>query len=162
MSRGISAFSVFLFCCLLLGRGIAFGNQAAVKEDEGVKKITVEIDYGSTIRPVRVVEVPLVKGQTVLELLERVASVETHPVGDHVFVTAIDGVEGKRGETAWYYKVDGQSPKELAYSKVLGDEKTIKWIYKKDHCSWRVDGTPEPKEEGGAEGKQQGSEKTEK
>ncbi len=153
MSRGVSIFSVLLFCCLFLGKGIALGNAEVSKEDERVKKITVEIDYGSTVRPVRVVEVPLVKGQTVLELLERVASVETHPVGGHVFVTAIDGVEGKRGETAWYYKIDDQSPKELAYSKRLDDEKHIKWIYKKDHCSWRVDGTPEPKEEGGAEGK---------
>jgi len=57
-------------------------------------------------------------------------------------------VAGERGKTAWYYTIDGKSPKELAYSKILNDAQRVKWSYKKDVCSWRVDGTPAPEEEG--------------
>ncbi|MCK4249427.1 MAG: DUF4430 domain-containing protein [Candidatus Omnitrophica bacterium] len=105
------------------------------------KKNVVEIDYGD-IRPSRTFEVPWVKDRTVLEVLLIVATVETHPVGQYVFVFSIDGVEGKRGEMAWYYTVDGKSPGKLAYSNVLDDAKHIKWVYKKDVCSCKVDGKP--------------------
>ena len=102
------------------------------------KKIVVEIDYGD-IRPSRTVEVPWVEDRTVLEVLQTVAIVETHPVGQYVMVTSIDGVEGKRGEMAWYYTVNGKSAEKIAYSKVANDAEHIKWTYKKDVCSWKVD-----------------------
>lgn len=103
------------------------------------KNIVVEIDYGN-VRPSRTVEVPWVKDRTVLEALQTVATVETHPVGQYVFVISIDGVEGKRGEMAWYYVVDGKSVDELAYSNVLDNSVDhIKWVYKKDTCSGKVD-----------------------
>jgi len=112
------------------------------------KKIVVGIDYGD-VRPARTIETTWEKDRTALEILQSVATVETHPVGEFVFVISIDGVEGKRGEMAWYYKVDGESPGKLAYSNVLDDAEHIKWVYKKDVCSWKVDGKPNPIGKGG-------------
>jgi hypothetical protein len=121
-------------------------NQSYV--NESAKKIVVEIDYGG-VQPLRTAEVPSMKGKTVLEVLQTVATVETHPVGQYVFVTSIDGVAGKRGEMAWYYTIDDKSPEELAYSKVLDGTEHVKWTYKKDVCSWRVDGKLNPPDKGG-------------
>jgi hypothetical protein len=100
--------------------------------------VVMEIDYG-TVRPPRTTEVSAAHDGTVLEALQTVATVETHPVGKYVFVTAIDGVKGKRGETAWYYTVDGKSPGRLAYAKPLEGARHIRWIYKQDVCSRTVD-----------------------
>lgn len=110
----------------------------AIQANGEDRKITVEIDYGNN-RPSRTVETSSEKGRTALEVLQAVATVETHPVNQYVFVTAIDKVEGKRGEMAWYYEVDGKSADKLAYSNVIGDAKRIKWTYKKDVCSEKVD-----------------------
>ncbi len=104
------------------------------------KNIVIEIDYGN-VRPPRTIEVPWAKDVTALELLQAVAEVKTHPVDQYVFVVSIDGVEGKRGEMAWYYTVDGKSADKLAYSNVLGgDIKHVTWVYKKDVCSDKADG----------------------
>ncbi len=112
-------------------------NQASYVNDD-TKSIIVEIDYGN-IRPSRIVEALWIKGKTALEVLQTVAKVETHPVGQHVFVVSIDEVEGKRGETAWYYTVDGKAADKLAYSNVLNDVHHMRWTYKKDVCSAKVD-----------------------
>lgn len=105
----------------------------------GSKNVIVEIDYGG-LRPSRTVEVPWVKDRTALEVLQTVAKVETHPVGQYVFVISIDDVEGKRGEMAWYYTVNGKSADKLAYSNTVNDACQIRWVYKKDVCSKKVDG----------------------
>ena len=112
-------------------------NQTSHVNDDS-KNIVVEINYGD-VRLSRTVEVSWVKGKSVLEVLQTVATVETHPVGQYVFVVSIDGVKGKRGETAWYYTVDGESADKLAYSNVLDDAKCVKWVYKKDVCSGKVE-----------------------
>jgi len=130
--------AVVVFCISSLVALEAQAENQGSYVNETNKKIVVEIDYGNA-RPSRITEVPSLKGKTVLELLQMVAIVETHPVEQYVFVTSIDGVKGKRGETAWYYTVDGKSPGELAYSKVLDDTERVKWAYKKDICSWKVD-----------------------
>lgn len=140
---------VVLYILSIFAFTVQAENQKASVSDKG-KKITIEIDYGS-VRPSRTVEIPLVKGKTALEVLQTVAVVETHPVGQYVFVTSIDGIAGKRGEMAWYYTVDGKSPKELAYSKVINGTEHIKWTYKKDVCSWRVDGKLNQPEKGGGQ-----------
>jgi len=119
--------------------------------NEKNNKIVVEIDYGN-IQSSRTADVPAVKGKTALEVLQTVATVETQPVGQNVIVTSIDGVKGKRGEMAWYYTVDDKAPGELAYSKVLNGTEHVKWSYKKDVCSWKVDGKPNPAKEGGGQG----------
>ena len=45
--------------------------------------------------------------------------------------------------------MNGKSPGELAYSKVLDGTERIKWTYKKDVCSWKVDGNSNLPKEGG-------------
>lgn len=138
MGKKFGIIAAVVFCI-----SSAFTLEALAKNqslDVNNKNIAVVIDYGNAQAP-RTVEVPLVKGKTVLELLQTIADVKTHPVDQYVFVTSIDGVEGKRGEMAWYYTVDDESPGKLAYSKVIdGTERVIKWAYKKDVCSWKVDG----------------------
>lgn len=103
-----------------------------------VKNIVIEINYGD-VRSSRTIEVPSVKGRTALEALQTVATVETHPISGYVVVTSIDGVKGERGDMAWYYTVDGKSADKVAYSKVLDDTSHVKWGYKKDVCSGKVD-----------------------
>ena len=100
--------------------------------------IVVEIDYGG-VRPSRTVEVPRVQDRTALEVLESVAKVKTDTVAGYVFVVSIDGVEGKRGDKAWYYMVDGKEADKLASSNLLNDADLMKWEYKKDTCSEKVD-----------------------
>ena len=146
MGKIIRIIAVAVFCISSAVTLEALAEKQGLYVNENNKKIVVEIDYGN-LRPPRTAEVSSVKGKTVLEVLQTVAIVETHPVGMYVFVTSIDGVEGKRGETAWYYTVDDKSPGELAYSKVLNGRERVKWVYKKDVCSWKIDGKPNlPKE----------------
>ncbi|MFH1288154.1 MAG: DUF4430 domain-containing protein [bacterium] len=136
MGKIVRIIAVAVFC-VVMSEVRAENQNAHVKENNN--KIIVEIDYGN-IRLPRTAEVSSTEGKTVLEVLQTVATVETHPVDQYVFVTSIDGVSGKRGETAWYYKVDDKLADELAYSKILSGTERVKWIYKKDECSWKVDG----------------------
>jgi hypothetical protein len=98
------------------------------------KQVTLAINYGKT-KPSRTVITPLIKGQTVLALLEAVAEVETYTVEPYILVTSIDGVKGTRGEMAWYYKIDGAYADQLASTKTLEGEAYIEWIYQTDTCS---------------------------
>lgn len=147
MGKIFKIIAVVVLCILSVITLESWAKDQISSVNEDSKRIVVEIDYGN-VRPSRTVEVHWVKNRTVLEALQTVATVETDPVGQYVFVTSIDGVEGKRGETAWYYTVDGKSPGELAYSKLLAGTERIKWAYKKDICSWKVDGNPKPSKGG--------------
>ncbi len=100
--------------------------------------IQVEIDYGKG-KKVTAKEISKEKNITALEALQLASTVETHAVGSHVFVTSINGVKSKRGKTAWYYKVNGKSPKVLAINNELKNEDVIRWIFKEDVCSKTVD-----------------------
>lgn len=138
MFKGLKMFAVVMISFFGMNAAMSWGGEAG---SETSSQIVVEIDYGN-VRPAHTVEVLLTENQTVLALLQKVAVVETQPADGFVLVTAIDGVVGKRGEMAWYYFIDGKSADESAYTKVLHHEKHIKWMYKKDTCSWRVDGKP--------------------
>jgi hypothetical protein len=140
----IAAIIVFILSTVTF---VAWAENQGASVNEGSKKVVVEIDYDS-VRPSRTVEVSFIKGKTVLEILQTVATVETHPVGQYVFVTSIDGIEGKRGKMAWYYTIDGKSPRELAYSKIVDGAQHIKWTYMKDVCSEKVDGKLNPQKGG--------------
>ncbi len=138
MSRIVRLIVVVALCISAMTILESWADDQTSYVDENSKSIIVEINYGD-LRPSRTVEAPWIKDRTVLEVLQTVATVETHPVGRYVMVTSIDGVEGKRGEMAWYYTVDGESPGKVAYSEVANDAEHIKWVYKKDVCSWKVD-----------------------
>lgn len=131
MKKIIRLIALFVLCILPV-------NTMLLHAEE-YENVVVEIDYGK-IRPARTVDVRCAKDKTVLEVLQAAATVETHPVRQYVFVASIDGVRGKRGEMAWYYAMDGKSADKLAYSNVVGNAKHIKWAYKKDVCSCKVDG----------------------
>ncbi len=156
-SRGVTGriagiILVAVLCVLL----VAVSELRAQKPAQYVKdvgeKIIVEVNYGD-LRASRIVEVFRVKDRTALEVLQTVARVETNPVGQYVIVTAIDGVEGKRGELAWYYSVDGKPAGESAYSNVINDVSRMSWAYKKDLCSLKVDGKSGLSEKKGGEEK---------
>lgn len=142
MGRITGVVAAVILCVALVGTLELWADD----QTQDSKNIVVEIDYG-VVRPSRTVKVPCVQGKTALEVLQSMATVETHPVGDYVFVAAIDGVAGKRGEMAWYYTVDGRSADKLAYANVLtNDVQCIRWVYKKDVCSEKVDGKSNPSE----------------
>ncbi|MDD5500918.1 MAG: DUF4430 domain-containing protein [Candidatus Omnitrophica bacterium] len=142
----------FLIFCVILASAAGFYAAGIRHADRGGKgyEVSVEIDYGGKL-PLRKADVVLPEGGTVLAALQSVADVGTHRAGGYVFVVSIDGVEGARGENAWYYTIDGENPGELAYSKVIASPAHIKWSYRKDVCSGKVDNENEAsagKEEG--------------
>jgi hypothetical protein len=140
MSRIARLIALVILCISSAVALVSWADEQSSCVGAASKNIVVEIDYGE-VRPFRTVEVPRIKGRTALEVLQLAAEVKTHPVGQYVFVISIDGVEGKRGEMAWYYTVDGKSADKLAYSNIVGDNVGhIRWVYKKDVCSRKVDG----------------------
>lgn len=127
-----------LLCVLLVALSpLHAGNQMDADLDDG--KILVEIDYGEVL-PTRIIETVKDENKSALEILQSVAELKTIPAGPGAaIVIAIDGVEGKRGDMAWYYKVDGKKPQKLASSYVIGNAKSMRWEYKSDVCSETVD-----------------------
>ncbi|RKD92311.1 DUF4430 domain-containing protein [Mangrovibacterium diazotrophicum] len=99
--------------------------------------VTVEINYGEQ-KKTETVQVECQEKMTALEALQYAADVKTHPVSQYVFVTGINGVNGVRGEMAWYYTVNGEKPK-LAISQIVKPGDTISWRYVEDVCSCTVD-----------------------
>ena len=138
MNRIVKFVAVAIFCFFSAAVLKSFAANQALSVNEERKNIIVEIDYGD-VRPSRTAEVLWLKNKTALEVLQSVATVETHPVGEYIFVSSIDGVEGRRGDMAWYYTVDSKPADKLAYLNVLTDANYMKWEYKKDVCSSKVD-----------------------
>lgn len=98
-------------------------------------KVVVELDFGGN-KPAECKEVQWSEGMTALVALQQCATIATHPVGkEYIFVTTIEGVTANPKKTAWYYKVNGISPRKLAYRNVVNPSDTITWIYKTDVCS---------------------------
>ncbi|MBC8555080.1 MAG: DUF4430 domain-containing protein [Candidatus Brocadiales bacterium] len=102
------------------------------------EKMKVDIDYGG-VHETREAEAQWKEGATALEVLQSVSQVETHQVNDHIFVTSIDGVKGKRRDKAWYYEINGKCADKLAFQRVLHKDDSTMWIYKQDVCSPTVD-----------------------
>lgn len=148
MRKKAGIIALVVFCIFSAVTFAAHAGNQDLSVKEGEEKVVIEIDYGG-IRPSRTIEIPAAEGKTVLEVLQTVATVETHPVGQYVFVTSIDGVSGKRGEMAWYYTVNDKSPGELAYTKAIDGTQRMKWTYKKDVCSEKVDGKLNQPQKGG-------------
>jgi len=102
------------------------------------ESVNVGIDYGNVLQS-REAETQWKEGITALEVLQSIAHVETHQVGNYVFVTSVDGVKGKRGDKAWYYVISGKRADKLAFERILYKDESTRWIYKKDVCSPKVD-----------------------
>ncbi len=100
--------------------------------------ITIEVNYGDE-KETKTKKIEWKEGMTALEALQYSSTVTSHPVSIFVFVTSIDGVVGKRGKTAWYYKINRESAEELAINTKIKAGDVITWIYKKDICSGTVD-----------------------
>ena len=99
--------------------------------------LTIEIDYG--VGNQRTISTEWEDGLTALEALQHVATVETHPVGQYVFVATIDSVKGVCGYKVWYYTINGEPAKKLAINKIVSPADTISWIYKTDVCSGKTE-----------------------
>lgn len=100
--------------------------------------VTVIVDYGES-KSLKEESIIVNHPLTALEALQHVSNVETHPVGEHVFVSSIDSVRTMRGIKAWYYKVNSKSPGILAINNTINNGDTLKWVYKTDVCSPTVD-----------------------
>ena len=72
---------------------------------------------------------------TALEALQSVAKIETKQAGEFIFVNSIDGVEGKKGDKAWYSDVNGKRATSFAYKCILNEGDRMRWEYTKDVCS---------------------------
>lgn len=116
----------------------------STKEECKAEIITVEINFDN-VKAFKTKTISWKHDLTALEALQFVTSVETHSVGEYVFVSAIDSVRGIRGEKAWYYKVNGESPGKLAINNIVNLGDTITWIYKEDVCSKTVGDCKEKK-----------------
>lgn len=125
--------------CFILGivALILFSKCTMEKPQAENLLLTIEIDYGTDNQ--RTISTEWEDELTALEALQHVATVETHPVGQYVFVTAIDSVKGVRGSKAWYYTINGEPTKKLAINKTVDPGDTISWIYKTDVCSGTVE-----------------------
>lgn len=100
--------------------------------------IKVEIDFGKG-KELLTKKVSKEQNITALEALQLATTVETHAVSNFVFVTSINDVKADKGKTAWYYKVNGESPRTLAINNKLKDGDVVRWILKEDVCSKTID-----------------------
>ncbi len=122
--RYVFCFYLLLACFLELSAFV--GNR---------DKVIVEIEFGNNILTDLKIETNWKKGLSALEALQFVAEVETHPVGEFVFVTEINGVEGVPNKSVWYYKINGVPAKQIAINQPVKKGDIITWIYKQDVCS---------------------------
>lgn len=100
--------------------------------------VVVKIDFGG-VKEAKKVKVSSDHGLTALEALQYAAEVNTHPKENYVFVDKVDGIKGERGKMGWYYEVNGKSPEKLAIKNELSNGDEVRWIYKEDVCSRKVD-----------------------
>lgn len=126
----ISLFSI-LICCWSCNTNT---NTNTNTNEEKRYSIKVRIDYGG-VKDMKEVDISVNRPSTALEVLQYAALVETHPVGKHVFVCAIDSVQFNEGVKAWYYEVNGKPTKKLAINQIVSPGDTISWLYKTDVCS---------------------------
>ncbi len=139
-TRRILAFKLL---ALPLAIAILSASCSSTKETEKNKSVSlkIEIDYGGIPGAVQKDLVWTHGNPTALEAVQAVAKVNTRPIGKYIFVSSIDGIETRRREKAWYYTVNGKSPGKLAVWNELKDGDTVRWIYKKDVCSPKIDGS---------------------
>lgn len=99
------------------------------------KKVAIEITYEDESHPPLKIETDWREGLSALEALQFVAEVKTHPLGEYVFVSAINGVEGAPNKSVWYYRINGVPATKIAINQPLKNGDVLTWIYKSDVCS---------------------------
>lgn len=99
-----------------------------------IGQIYVEIDFGKD-KPLQTHQVEWKEGMTALTALQYCTAIETKPIKDYIFVSDINGVKNTPFELVWYYEINDDKPKFLAYKQPIKNGDKIKWIYKKDTCS---------------------------
>lgn len=101
---------------------------------EDINTVTVLVEFNGVEKNITE-QVQFIDEITALEALMHVAKVQTHPAGGYVFVDAVNNSFNKKGENAWYYKINGEFAKQLAIHQPLVSGDTLTWIYKQDVCS---------------------------
>jgi len=101
--------------------------------DISERPLTVTIDYGAE-RPSRTVTTAYRPGTTALELLRRVAAVQTYTLGAYRFIRSVDGIAGKPGGMGWFYSIDGVPAKTTAEKRQLLDAAAMTWRFKPALC----------------------------
>jgi hypothetical protein len=97
---------------------LTFLSDCMTNKTDSEISVTVQINYGMQ-KTMRDTLIKVDAGITVLEALQHVSNVETHPKGKHVFVTSVDSVKGLRGVMGWYYEVNHKPTKKLAINQPL-------------------------------------------
>jgi len=97
MKTMIKIIAMAIFCILLAGVYEARADEQSAYTHESNKKIVVEIDYG-TMRQTRIAEVPSGQGKTALEVLQTVATVETHPAANMSLLLPSMGLRVRGGK----------------------------------------------------------------
>ena len=108
------------------------------------EKVTIQIEFNGSNHNIEK-EVAYTENMSALDALMYVAEIQTHPVGEYVFVDEINDVRNIKGMNAWYFTINGEPSKTLAINCNLADGDVVKWIYKKDVCSKTIgckDATP--------------------
>ncbi len=128
-----------IYISLVLVLLVSFASAKPTMGGAKNKQVTVEINFGD-VKDMKTVTIDCGKKLTALEALQLAADVETHPLGQYIFVAAIDKVISTRGNMAWYYKINGENSTKLAMSQAVKAGDVITWRYVKDVCSCTVDG----------------------
>jgi hypothetical protein len=98
------------------------------------EKVTIEIDFGGE-KTNETHQIDWYEGMTAMTALQSVATIESHPIQNHIFVTTINGIRTNPGEMAWYYTVNSESQRVLSFRNPVKSGDIIWWIYKKDVCT---------------------------
>lgn len=122
MTMSLKRFVFAIFICL----------QSVVAYSQN-DEVIVEIIYNSQ-NPNEIKNVKWFEGITALQALQECAKVLTYNVSKYVFVGAINDIQNKKGDQAWFYKVNGQYGKITSFTNIIAKGDTVTWIYKKDDC----------------------------
>ncbi|TCO08043.1 DUF4430 domain-containing protein [Natronoflexus pectinivorans] len=111
------------------------GGQISEGESHSADRyVEVYLHYGSDADEV-FSKVHWYEGLTAMAALQYCAAVSTRPVGEYVFVSAIDTFHNQRGGMVWYYTVNGDPATKLAISNSLNAGDVVRWRYCDDVCS---------------------------
>lgn len=102
--------------------------------------VLVELDYDDWLAP-RSVQIPLTDGETAYDILRKAANIEVANMGEHVMVTAIDGVAAIEGKSYWVYKLNGKPAPRSANTQPLDGSTVMRWQYTWIEPTTHADGT---------------------